>query len=226
MVFDARNTESATLVETALSKLRRDVLTGVVVPGSKLRIDDLRNSYGIGASPLREALSRLVPSGLVTAQGQKGFRVAPISATDYRDITDTRKLLERAALRESLKNGDAGWEAHIVACFERLDREHDYLHETAGESADAWELANEEFHEALVSASTSNWVLNFRRIMYDQGVRYRRLIILDPAIKRCAHEEHREMMNVALARDVDKSCELAESHAERNYNMMTSLFSE
>ena len=180
MAFTANNTETATLVATALENLRRDILTGTVAPGSKLRVDDLRSKYGIGASPLREALSRLVSSGLVTTQGQKGFRVAPVSKHDYRDITETRKLLERAALSDSVRNGDDVWEAHIVACYGRLDREHDILHETSGTSADAWELANEEFHEALVAACTSAWVLNFRRVIYDQAARYRRLFILEP----------------------------------------------
>lgn len=225
MTFTANSTEAATLVETAISNLRSDILTGVVAPGSKLRIDELRTKYGIGASPLREALSRLVSGGLVTTQGQKGFRVAPVSTSDYRDITETRKLLERAALSESVKNDDADWEARVVACYERLDREHEILHETAGETSDAWEQANEEFHEALVAACTSAWVLNFRRVMYDQAARYRRQFILEPETKRIAHDEHGEMMRAAVARDVEKSCRLAESHADRNYDMMVRLFS-
>jgi DNA-binding GntR family transcriptional regulator len=220
------STEAATLVETALENLRRDILTGVVAPGSKLRIDDLRANYGIGASPLREALSRLVSSGLVTTQGQKGFRVAPVSTSDYRDITETRKLLEREALSESVKYGDDAWEAHIVVCFDRLDREHDILHETAGATAEAWEQANEEFHEALVAACPSVWVLNFRRVMYDQAARYRRQFILEPVTKRIAHDEHGEMMRAAVARDAEKICRLANSHADRNYDMMIRLFSE
>jgi GntR family carbon starvation induced transcriptional regulator len=221
-----KNTEAVTLVETALENIRRDILTGVIVPGSKLRIDDLRANYGIGASPLREALSRLVSSGLVTTQGQKGFRVAPVSKNDYRDITETRKLLERAALSESLKNGDDGWEARIVGCYDRLDREHEILHETSGASAEAWELANEEFHEALVAACVSAWVLNFRRVIYDQATRYRRLFILEPETKRIAHDEHGEMMRAAVARNVEKSCQLAESHSDRNYDLTTRLFGE
>lgn len=217
---------AATLMETALGHLRRDILTGVIAPGSKLRIVELRANYGIGASPLREALSRLVYSGLVTIQGQKGFRVAPVSTSDYRDITETRKLLERAALSDSVKNGGADWEARVVASYEQLDREHSVLHETFGATANAWELANEEFHEALVAACTSVWVLKFRRVMYDQAARYRRLFVLEPATKRIAHDEHGEMMRAAVARDVETSCRLADSHSDRNYDMMVRLYSE
>jgi len=226
VTFTTETREATTLVETALDCLRRDILTGAVAPGSKLRIDALRTRYGVGASPLREALSRLVSSGLVTIQGQKGFRVAPVSTSDYYDVTETRKLLERAALSESIGNGDAAWEARVVACYGRLDREHAILQGTAGATSDAWELANEEFHEALVGACTSARILQFRRTIYDQAARYRRLIILEPETKRIGQEEYCEMMHAAVARDAAKICRLAETHADRNYDMMVRLFSE
>lgn len=226
MAMLEENTKAATLVDLALEKLRRDILTGVFVPGSKLRIEELRKSYDIGASPLREALSRLVSNGLVTAQGQKGFRVAPVSKADIRDITNTRKLLERAALSDSLKNGDADWEAQVVAAFDKLNREHVELHRTSGASIDGWEQANYEFHEALVSACTSKWQLNFRQVVYDQAERYRRLVVLDEELERGAHEEHRQMLEAAMTRDIEKACRSADAHAERTYGLMAERFSE
>lgn len=226
MSMIAENSKTGTLVDLALTKLRQDILTGVFAPGSKMRIDELRTTYGIGASPLREALSRLVSNGLVTAQGQKGFRVAPVSEADIRDITNTRKLLERAALSESLTRGDADWETHVVATYDRLEREHETLQRTAGDSADAWEQANQLFHEALVSACESKWLLNFRQVIYDQALRYRRLVVLDEEQERGAHEEHRQMLQAGLARNVDFSSQLADAHAERTYELMAARFSD
>lgn len=225
MAILAENTKSATLAELALARLRQDILSGVFAPGSKLRIDELRKNYDIGASPLREALSRLVSNGLITSQGQKGFRVAPVSEADLRDITNTRKLLERAALCDSLNNGDADWEAQVVATYDRLDKEHEALQRSSGASADAWEQANQEFHEALVSACESKWLLNFRQVIYDQATRYRRLVVLDEVQERGAHEEHRQMLKAAVARNVDKSGKLADAHAERTYKLMAARFS-
>lgn len=226
MAILAENTQTATLVDLALEKLRRDILTGVFVPGSKLRIEELRKNYDIGASPLREALSRLVSNGLVTAQGQKGFRVAPVSIEDIRDITDTRKLLEHAALSDSLKNADADWEVQVVAAYDKLDKAHEKLQRTSGASVDEWEQANYEFHEVLVSACKSKWQLNFRQVVYDQAERYRRLVVLDDEQERGAHEEHRQMLNAAVARDIGKSCRLADDHAERTYELMAARFSD
>lgn len=226
MAFLDENTKAPTLVDLALARLRQDILTGVFEPGSKLRIEELRKNYDIGASPLREALSRLVSNGLITAQGQKGFRVAPVSEADLRDITNTRKLLERAALSESFKNGDDDWESHVVAAYDRLEKEHETLQRTSGGSADAWEQANQQFHETLVSACESKWLLNFRQVIYDQALRYRRLVVLDEEQERGAHEEHQMMYKAALERDVEKSSQLADAHAERTFELMAARFSD
>ena len=226
MTLLSEKSEASTLVELAITKLRQDILTGVFAPGSKLRVDELRANYEIGASPLREALSRLVSNGLVTAQGQKGFRVAPVSKADIRDITDTRKLLEHAALSDSLQNGGADWESDVSFAYDRLDREHKAMQSTSGASVDAWELANASFHDALVAACNSKWLLNFRHVIYDQAARYRRFVVLDEEQAVGAHEEHRQMMEAAVARDIEKSCQLADAHAERTYKLMAGRFSE
>jgi hypothetical protein len=60
----------------------------------------------VGLSPLREALSRLVVSGLVWAEGQRGFRVAPASIEDIQDISDVRTNVECLAFRQSIERGD------------------------------------------------------------------------------------------------------------------------
>lgn len=220
------NEEASTLTEKAVSKLRYGILSGVLEPGRKLRIDDLRANYGFGSSPLREALSRLVSSGLVTAEGQKGFRVAPISKQDLRDITNTRILLEKAALSDSLEKGGVDWEENVAATYNRLNEEHERLQRNSGASVDAWEEANREFHEALVSACNSHWILNFRQIIYDQAVRYRRFVALDEEQERGAHIEHSQMFDAATQRDIQKICELAEAHAERSYNLTANRFAD
>ena len=203
-----------TLVDLALRRIREDILRGVLVAGSKLRVEELRSKYDIGASPLREALSRLVSHGLVTSEGQKGFRVAPISEKDLRDITNTRKLLEHAALKESLKNGDRKWEQELIIAYENLDKEHYELSNNFGETVDAWEVANDQFHDTLVSRCTSEWILNFRKIIYDQATRYRRSLILNHQEERRAHDDHSQMLEAALSYNIEWSCKLVDKHAD------------
>ena len=51
-----------TLGEVAYRRLRSDLVMGRLQPGQPLRFDALKEQYGLGVSPLREALSHLPPS--------------------------------------------------------------------------------------------------------------------------------------------------------------------
>src|SRR5689334_13226931 len=82
-----REPKAPTLVETAYSALRREILEGAFKPGAKLRTEELRARYDVSGSTIREALTRLLGEALVTAEGQRGFRVAPASIEDFRDLS-------------------------------------------------------------------------------------------------------------------------------------------
>ncbi|MGI9504370.1 MAG: GntR family transcriptional regulator, partial [Geminicoccaceae bacterium] len=91
-------------------RIRADILTGVLEPGRKLKIDDLRQVYGSGSSPIREALSLLTSDRLVERVDQRGFRVALVSAEAFDELLMTRCWLEERALTESIQRGGKDWE--------------------------------------------------------------------------------------------------------------------
>lgn len=210
--------EPKTLVEGAYQRLRRDIIEGVHRPGEKLRVEHLKDQYDVGAGTLREALLLLVTDALVVAQGQRGFRVAPISIEDFEDITRTRILLETEALRQSIALGGEDWEAGIVAAFHRLSRaeqklggQEDYAH-TAAED---WEKRNRAFHDALIAASPSRWIRHFQNILYQQSERYRRISLFRRPIPRDVHAEHEALFDATMARDADRATAILAEHILR-----------
>src|SRR5690606_14667045 len=98
-------TGAGTMASTLFHRLRREIVSGELAPGLKLRIRDLTERYGVGATPVREALSRLVSTGFVTSIDQRGFRVSPISLEDLLDITESRQVVEGEAFRRSIERG-------------------------------------------------------------------------------------------------------------------------
>jgi len=203
-----------TLIEYAYQRLRKDIITGVLEPGSKLRVEHLRAAYKIGSSTLREALTLLVADALVTAEGQRGFRVAPISMDDLMDVTRMRKMMETLALREAIEKGDDRWEGAIVAAFHRLSRVEGRLAADAAAVADDWEDRNREFHEALIGACASRWIHHFRDILYHQSERYRRFSLVARDGRRDVHAEHQAIMEATLARQPNLACKLTEEHID------------
>lgn len=212
-----------TLVGTAYRSLRRDIIEGRLSPGTKLRVEHLKDSYGVGAGTLREALALLVSDALVVAQDQRGFHVKPMSLADFHDITQTRILLECEALRQSMQNGDDVWESRLVAAFHRLDRAEKRIDGQQEGYFDEWEERNREFHQALISACTSPWIRHFLGILYQQAERYRRLAIMRKPIPRDVHSEHQAILDAALAHDADTACKVLSEHIGMTYEAMKHL---
>lgn len=82
------------LTEACYAVLRHELVSCHLRPGERLKIQELSRRLRVSPSAIREALSRLVAEGLVVAEAQKGFRVAPISRFDLQDLTRTRIAIE------------------------------------------------------------------------------------------------------------------------------------
>ena len=224
--FDDARQSAKTLVEFAYNQIRENILKGQFPPDSKLKIELLRKELGVGGSTIREALSLLIADALVTAEGQRGFRVAPISLEDLQDISNMRKVLECRALRESIESGSDEWEAGVVAAYHRLNLIEERLYEDPEGTAAEWEARNRAFHDALLAGCKSKWLHHFHNILYDQAIRYRRMILAAPRIGRDVRQEHKQIVDAALRRDADTACALTEDHIERTLSAVGTLLRE
>lgn len=203
-------TKGETLGNDVLQRMRDDILRCELAPGMKLRFETLRSRYDVSFSTLREALARLVSEGLVSAEGQRGFKVAPVSIADLEDLTDARVLLERELLRRSITVGDDNWEADILASYHRMDR----LQERLGEEyylAAEWSALHAAFHLSLVQAGRSPVLLEIRAKLFDRANRYRRMSSQFRTKWRPKEIEHKAIMDAALDRD-PKALDLIERH--------------
>ena len=212
---DDNSTSSELLTNLALRTLRDDIICGKLKPGSRLRLGKLRATYGIGASPLREALSRLVPSGFVESLERRGFMVAPLSLREFREMTDVRKLLEKEAIKLSLSDGDDDWEGRVVAALHRMTKLKNPENKMS-QAMKEWEDLNEAFHEALVSGCSSVWLLNFRRSAYYYAKRYLRVCLSASTLAEL-QKDHRAMSDAAIHRDISKLQKLIDAQLERMY---------
>lgn len=217
--------EAKTITETAYRRIREDIVSGELQPGMKLKIDLLRARYDLGSGPLREALSRLSGDHLVTMEGQRGFLVAPISIADALDIGEMRKILETQALRLSVPNGDDHWEDAIVTSFHRLKRVEQRNNQGIDEMSE-WEAYNHQFHEALVGACQSKWLLRMRKLMFDQHERYRRFSRMKTVTSRDIHMEHKALFEAAMNRDVEEIVQLIEKHIQGTTDAVVQSISE
>lgn len=203
-----------TLIETAYHGLRRAIIDGKHAPNEPLRVEHLKKTYQVSAGTLREALALLVSDALVVTQGYRGFKVAPMSLQDLADLCRVRTLIECEAVRESMQQGRDDWEAAVVAAYHKLSRAEERLSADAASAFDEWEARNREFHEALVSACSSQWLRRMRAVLYQLAERYRRLSALKGTPPQRVHEEHSELYAAVMARDVARATALLQQHIQ------------
>jgi DNA-binding GntR family transcriptional regulator len=203
---------NGTLASSVFAQLREDILNCRLEPGSKLRLQHLASEYGVGNSPLREALNRLSSIGLVTREENKGFRVSTASVAELQELIRTRCMLEETALKASIANGDDDWEAGVVLSFHRLNRLEQVTANGNEHRTPEWEIAHLDYHVALLSACGSHILLDFCRQLHEQTLRYRSLV--EVVEYRDVHEcsEHRKIQEAVLARDVERAVEMLHSH--------------
>jgi GntR family carbon starvation induced transcriptional regulator len=208
-----------TLADKTYRRLRSDIVTGRLGAGSKLKLEKLIADYGVGMSPLREALTRLTGDLLVVSEGQRGFWVAPLSLDELNDISRARALMETEALQSSIINGGDAWERAVTASFDNLaaiERALPHSSEALSPAVvEEWEARNRAFHTALISASGSPILTRLLDVLHHQSERYRHLSLNVSRGWRDVHDEHAAIYGAAMARNPLRACRMTELHLAR-----------
>jgi GntR family transcriptional regulator, carbon starvation induced regulator len=212
--------EAATLSERAATLVEHDILAGDLAPGARLGIVDLAQRYDIGATPLREGLSRLVSRGLIVGIGQRGFRVADVSREDLLDITLMRTAVEVEAIRLAISHGDDAWEAGILSALHQMRRHIERTGNEFGEGAADFDRLHKGFHTALLGACGSQRMLNAHSDLYDQAYRYRRVMMRAIGSGKGFVREHQLLADRVLARDVAGAQTMLTAHLRSTINFV------
>jgi DNA-binding GntR family transcriptional regulator len=224
MQEDAQSTKT----ENAYRLLRRDILTTRLHPFAPLKLSALRRAYGIGWTPLREALARLEAEKLVTAVSNRGFAVAPVSRAELEDLTSARRVVEVPLFLESIEKGGSDWESAVVTAHYRLSRCKITLEDASDAAVDEWDEKHAAFHNALLCAATSHWLLRFQATISDQLRRHHRFLGLAPALLAATSPGGNEAATAALrqATEIDHHTVLMEAALDRDIERARALMLE
>lgn len=214
--------------EQAFKLLRRDILDARLPPDASLPVSSLKKRYGLGWTPIREALSRLETERLVVFSPNKGYRVAGVSTEELSDLQETRKAVETSLLINSISVGDLEWEKRLVAAHHEF-KQSKPLHVMMPEADLAlWEKRHRAFHRALLSGAVSIWLSRICEQINDHLDRHHRAMVLASALagtpsltnarqteilSRVSNlEHHTRLMEAALERDNVVAVELLYEH--------------
>lgn len=203
-----------TQVEIATERLKADIVGGELSAGSKLRIAELKALYGIGATPLREALSRVTSLGYVTNETRRGYRVAEMSEADLADITRARQIIEIGMLRDSMAARSDAWEIRILETMERLRWAVRKAERTGGLASDQVADAHKSLHVALVNGCDSSRLVAMQELLFDQAFRYRQRMISEVPTGEEFVRKHEELVEVVLKGVVEDATAALADHLQ------------
>ena len=203
-------TEKArSLTGEAYRILRGAIVTGELAPGLRLSPAELSARFGLGPTPIREALARLAAENLAVAFEQRGFRVATLSSVELRELLRLRLGFEREAMFRSMREGGDVWETGIVAAFHLLARAAPPHPGMMPEALDLWSQRHDAFHLAVIAGCEAPWLRRFHAMTVEQIERYRVAILRHRGVQEVearlqrllSHEDHADLRDAVLSRD-------------------------
>jgi DNA-binding GntR family transcriptional regulator len=192
------------LRDNVYASLKEEILRCELPPNSELREQSLAERFVISKSPVREALLRLEQEGLVTVAPRQGYRVAPISLEDAREMFQLRKFLESACA-----------EIAAVGATDEVLAALDVFRSYAGPAhRDSFIEYNRAFHRQVCEASGNS---RMTRLAIDAIEQMERMIrfsvnMLPASDQSMLVAEHAAIIDALQSRDRRKAARLVKQH--------------
>ncbi len=106
--------------DVAYDAIEAMICTLQLQPGSPVVEAEIAESTGLGRTPVREALLRMVSIGLIVQQPRRGLQVSNIDLADHLDVIQTRRVLERLLASCAARRATAPQRQAIVRCAENM----------------------------------------------------------------------------------------------------------
>lgn len=205
----------------ATEQLREGILFGAWVPGSRLSPAALAMQLELSTTIIRESLTRLAGEGLIKIVPNRGFFIPELSLRELSDLTELRIVSEALALRLSLTRGDLQWESDLISAHHLLARTERRSQADPNHFTPEWERRHQAFHQALIAGSDCETMVSLSANLATKTSLYRQWAAPSQAAqKRNIEREHQEILDAALARDIDGTIELLSAHYQRTVDVV------
>jgi DNA-binding GntR family transcriptional regulator len=175
--------------------LRSAIMRGELVPGERLRTEEIAQRLGVSLIPVREALQLLQSERLVESTPHVGARVARISRTSIIEVFTVMEGLELVATRTAAERMTPAHEQELTALVEAMDGA------LASGNYNAWSDINTQFHCAIADMTGMPMLQEMTVRALDQWDRVRRYYLKDVLVHRLAQAQEEHHVIVQAMRD-------------------------
>ncbi|MEM3433559.1 MAG: GntR family transcriptional regulator [Candidatus Methanomethyliaceae archaeon] len=195
----------------------RELITNLVLkPGQRISVEDVAHMLEVSATPVREALHRLVEEGFVEQKPYIGFFVTNLTPEDVEELFEIRKTLETLAIQRLLLAEET--RLAIVCLLKKLEGI-----KSAGFPYKDTQIFDEEFHiKFLLQSSNGRWLTRIARNVIDL-IRMTTKMSQNP---RAAHDEHYRILIELQNNNKPGAIEALLIHLDRAKQETTASFME
>jgi phosphonate utilization transcriptional regulator len=197
---------SQPLASLVQKEIERQILSGALQAGARIKEFDIARILGISRAPVRESLRILEQAGLVVSRKNYGVCVRVVSLEEAREIYQARSYIDAGVGKDLARRIDAeqlGELHQLVARMEAACAE--------GDAATYHEI-NVAFHERMVEMTGNRKLLDIYRRMLNELALYRRNSLAQSGAMRHSVEEHRGILAAIRSRDADAAGRLMQEH--------------
>lgn len=204
--FDSSN--SRPLRELVYEELKLQIMTGKILPGSRMMEVDLAKENDVSRTPVREAIRQLEKEGLVTIKPRKGAYVSEIS---------TRELIETLEVFQNMEG--------LAAYFATFRIKSDQMRKLKKASKDYDLAVSEEnienairyddyFHRIITDSSNNKFLIQMIDTLQERVLRFRHIYHEKFRQSTDMSYEHKRIVKAIEEHDADSAREAACMHID------------
>lgn len=200
-----------TLADQAYHRVRRMICTAELEPGAVINEAGLQEEFGMGRTPVREALRALASENLIDVYPRRGMFVAGVDPRDLRAISEVREQLEpfaAALAAERRDEADLAEIDQVLAALADLDGQDLEQHRSALMDLD------DRIHHCVYRASHNPYLAQDLDGYYTHALRIWYLGLTNVTHLQDAVLEHRELLEAIRDGDVDRARAVMSKHIE------------
>jgi DNA-binding GntR family transcriptional regulator len=154
--------EHQTLTDRAYAEIRKGLISGRFQPGQVLVIRSLAEAYGISATPVREALQRLVAERLLVALPNRSIAVPSLSVEKFAELARIRGALEGLAAELAASNVKPQHVSKLKGLLAEIDAA------VAARDSRLYTNLNQKFHFVIYERADSPHLLRMVQDLWTQ----------------------------------------------------------
>ncbi len=203
---------------TIFNKLKKEIISGELLPGSVLIEREISDKYGISRTPVREILWQLASEGLLDKEPSKGYIIKKISLEEIFNIFQSREGIEGMATRIACLKGDAKFFEKINEIGKKI-KEVD-IEKNTQESV----FFGRKLHDLIIVTASNPFLSEFYNKLRNLAVLTRNITQRSVSIEKKSQELHLAIISALEEKDEEKSEYYMREHLRITCRLMVNHF--